>query len=186
MYSKSTIKARPGWSEANFDQLLGEPDEIRRNYGRAPMRFYSKERVLAAEASEKFGQLQQHFTTRVFHVIKGVLPRSSEFVDDIENMPIHIVEFVISRVREGAIGHYNSNRSADFATRRSSKELLDRISVDYACDVLTMYDRDLVSSAHATGSEIVSRLVQKAIYHGVASTYPELAQECFRQLDRNI
>lgn len=184
MYSKSTIKARPGWSEANFDRLLGEPDEIRKNYGRAPMRFYSKERVIAAEASETFEQLQQPFKTRVFHVIKGVLPSSHEFVDDIENMPIQIVEFVISRVYEGAIGHYNANKSSDFATRRSSKDLLNRISVEYACDVLAIYDHDLVATLHASGDELVYRLVRKAIYHGIASTYPELTQECFRQIDR--
>jgi hypothetical protein len=150
------------------------------------MSFYTRERVLAAEASQRFQELRQAFQVNTLKAIKGVLPKTDEFAALVEEMPIEVVVFTLSRVCEGAIGHYNAKRTSNFATRNSDQDLLNRIMVEYARDVLTCYDRDLEAKAGAAGSEIAVRLVRKTVYHLIAKTYPTLAHECFVQLDRRV
>jgi hypothetical protein len=186
MFSKSTILARPGWCPLNFDELLGEPDDRRPNRGMPPMSFYTKERVLAAEASPRFQELRQAFRVNSFRVMNGLISQTDEFAAPVEDMQIDVVAFTFKRVSEGAIGHYNADRTANFVTRRSDRDLLNRIMVEYARDVLTRYDRELEAKAKAAGSTRAVSLIRKTVYHAIASTYPELARECFIQIDRGM
>lgn len=150
------------------------------------MSFYTKERVLAAEASPQFWDLAQAFRVNIFKPINGILPQNDEFTALVEGMQIEVVIFTHDRVREGAIGNYNACRNSAFATRGSEQDLLIRIMVEYARDVLTRYERDLEAKLVAAGSETAVRLIRKTVYHAIASTYPVLAKECFVQLDRNV
>lgn len=150
------------------------------------MSFYTKERVLAAEASSRFQDLKRKVRVNTFQPMKGLIPKSDEYAGPVENMSVDVIIFPISRVCEGAIGNYNADRTSGYATRRSEKDFLDRIMVEYARDVLVSYDRNLESEAKVAGADISVRLIQKTIYHGIANTYPVLAQECFRQLDRRV
>lgn len=150
------------------------------------MSFYTKGRVLAAEKSPRFQELKRPVRVNTFQPMKGLIPKSDEYAALVEDMSIDVVVFPISRVCEGAIGNYNADRTSDYATRRSERDLLDRIMVEYAHEVLVSYDRNLEMEAEVAGSQLSVRLIRKTIYHAIAKTYPELAQECFRQLDRRV
>jgi hypothetical protein len=174
MLSKSSILARPGWSALNFDLLLGEPDE-RRHVSATPsaMRLYTIERVLAAEASPQFQEMKHKVIVKRFNVPRHLV-FDNDFAAALLKMPIEVVIFTIGKVREGAIGHYNATRSANFATRRSDSDLLNRIMFEYARDVLTRYDRDFEARASAAGASTVVRAIRNAVYHAIASAYPTL------------
>ena len=98
-------------------------------------------------------------------------------------MQIEIIDFTLGRVKNGAIGHYNSTRQDGFVTRNSSDDFLFMIMVNYARDVLSIYDRGLESEAIAAGSDSVIRVINFAVFHSIANTYLELAKYCFERLD---
>jgi hypothetical protein len=185
MLLKSSILARPGWSPLNFDLLLGEPDE-RRHVSAAPsaMRLYTLERVLAAEASLQFQELKQKVKVTRFHIPRHLVS-DNDFAAELLEMPIDVIIFTVGRVREGAIGHHNATRSADFVTRRSDNGLLNRAMFEYARDILTRYDRGFEARASAAGASVVVRAIRNTVCHAIASTYPALSGECFVQPDRS-
>lgn len=111
---------------------------------------------------------------------------TNQFCSLVDSMVFEVILFTDGRVREGAIGHYNANRIENFATRGSSEELINRITVEYAREILVFYDETIEAAAIEAADENALRVIRKNIYHAIGKTYPKLAQECFAQLDRRI
>lgn len=180
MLSKSSILARPGWSPQVFEELMGPPDEVRNWPKKAYL--FKPERVFAIETSIRFKEIMHPFDVMEFRAIPGRLLADNQFTSLIDNMTFEVILFTEGRVLEGAIGHYNSNRIDDFATRRSPESLLSRIMVEYAYHNLVLYDETIEAATIEAGDKNAQRVIRTNIYHAIGKTYPTLAQECLRQL----
>jgi hypothetical protein len=182
MLSKSSILARPGWSPRVFEELMGSPDEVRKWPKKAYL--FKPERVFSIETSVRFKEIMHPFDVMEFRAIPGRLLADNQFASHIDSMTFEVILFTEGRVLEGAIGHYNSNRIDDFATRRSPEGLLHRIMVEYARYNLVLYDEAIESAAIEAGDENAQRVIRTNIYHAIRKTYSKLAHECLRQLGR--
>jgi hypothetical protein len=182
MFSKSSILARPGWSHTVFEELMGPPDETRK--GPRKTQLFRPERVFAVETSIRFKEIMQPFDVLEYRAAAGHLLTTNRFSSLIDSMIFQVIVFTEVRVREGAIGHYNANRSGNFATRESTQDLLNRIMVEYARENLVLYDETIEESAIEAADENAVRVIRNNIYQAIAYTYPKLAQECFSQSER--
>jgi len=180
MLSKSSILARPGWSPQVFEELMGPPDEVRNWPNKTYL--FKPERVFAIETSIRFREIMHPFDVIEYRAVPGRLLSDNPFGPLIDNMTFKVIVFTEGRVREGAIGHYNSNRTDDFASRRSPESLLNRIMVEYAYSNLVLYDEAIEAATIEAGDENARRVIRTNIYHAIGKTYPSLSQECLRQL----
>ena len=98
----------------------------------------------------------------------------------------------LERVRRDAIAHYNERaRGADRDVRAgedAGEGFLDRITVNYLRHAHSRYDA--VLDRAATEVEGLARSanrveVRRQVMTEIAAAYPELADECQRQMDRD-
>lgn len=181
MYSKSSILARPGWSAVNFDKLLDEPDELRRVGPGLPNMLYRPDRVIAAEASARFKELRRPISKVSFKIPSTHIQSDSTHFQALCNTRIEVIQTTMGNVRDGAIGHYNAYRTHGFATRQSDSSFLAKIMVQYAKDVLVIYDKDLLNQLVESGDDIGQRAIRYGISLAIAATYKELAAESSNQ-----
>jgi hypothetical protein len=70
------------------------------------------------------------------------------------------------------------------ASRNSDPAFLACIQVNYIRHRLTTYDRDLELAAGRPGAERARDAIREKVYDAIAEAYPDLADECYRQLSR--
>jgi hypothetical protein len=85
-------------------------------------------------------------------------------------MVFGVILFTEGRVREGAIGHYNANRTENFATRESTEGLINRIMVEYARENLVFYDETIEAAAIEAADENALRVIRRTIYRVIGKT----------------
>jgi hypothetical protein len=71
---------------------------------------------------------------------------------------------------------YDDGRDADIDT-------LNRWAVNYARHILTEYEQQLMEIAGKIGADEARMLIRERIYEAIADQWPELFDECMRQLE---
>jgi len=89
----------------------------------------------------------QPFEVVEYRVTPGLLLSTKQFCSLVDSMVFEVILFTEGRVREGAIGHYNATRIENFATRRSTENLIDRVMVEYARENFVFYDETIEAAA---------------------------------------
>jgi hypothetical protein len=179
MFAKSTICARPGWSQSIVDELLGEPDETAKAFTCARNTYlYAPHRVYEIEASDRFKKVMRPFKTVDYAICQSHIQTGSPFEDCLRSMTIAVAIFNMDRVKRGAIGHHSASTGERIAFHGHADGVLEEVIVNYARDVLCGVDEDILDIFCAANSISSLRAVRYTKYRAVADAYPALAEKC--------
>ncbi|MGW3724029.1 hypothetical protein [Streptomyces sp. NPDC000851] len=193
--SVAGLRAR-GWTPGMVRQLLGEPDQLRTNphFRSAPQtRLYRTERVETAERSEEFRAASAAAARRSAAARAAALRRRREVLARIAAEPIDVPRLAPHTLATLAVEHRNRRDEeralwrwghvADPATVESAEPgALDRWKVNYLRHRLTRYDEILDELFGRIGRAAAEDLLRRRVYAAISKAYPDLAQECERQL----
>lgn len=188
----TTLRER-GWTPALVRRFLGEPDKLAPNpayRSAAPMRLYAEARVLAAEGEETFRHAQAIAQARASAARKTAQRRARDLLAAVERMEVEVVAVPLVDARRRAIRNYNARLlarerwDAEPAGEDSDPAFLERITVNFIRHRLTDYDTALEEVAGRVGVEAAVAAIRRRVYEAIAAAYPELAEECRRQLAR--
>ncbi|WP_234381776.1 hypothetical protein [Streptomyces dysideae] len=193
--SAAGLRAR-GWTPAMVRQLLGEPDLMRSDphFPTAPKtRLYLVERVEAAERSEEFRAVAAAAARRSAGARAAALRRRRAVLARIAAEPVDMPRLAPRELAALAVEHRNRRDEERASWRRghvaapatvASAEpgALERWQVDYLRHRLTRYDELLAELHGSTGRAAAEELLRRRVHAAIAEAYPELAQECERQL----
>lgn len=185
MLSMAGLRER-GWTPAMITALLGEPDALKKNphYAKAaPMRCYIEARVAAAEISPEFAAAKVKSAPRSSGARKAAETKREALLRQVEEMPVSVKIKPMEQVRTQAIRAYNDWNEDDVSSD-AAPEFLERLSVNYIRHNLTTYDTALEEVAGRVGIADAVKAIRRKIYEAIAARYPELAEECSRQMAR--
>ncbi len=187
--TKTAILGRPGWSKTLAERLLGEPDQTRKHstYGTL-IALYDQNKVLALEKSPEYLGYQDKLRNRRVAASKAVETKKSTLIDSVEAMEISVSSMSMRHVKKLAIKAYNewNQYEGKYASDKDDKAFLERITVNYIRHELSEYDQTLYDLSGKTGSFEARDLIWKKIFSAIAIVYPDLATECFRQLEAKL
>lgn len=189
------LRAR-GWTAGMVRQLLGEPDLLRTNphFRSAPqIRLYRIERIEAAERGEEFRAAAAAAARRSTAAKAAAQRRRREVLARIAAEPVEVPRLASDRLAALAVEHRNRrdeerafdrlDHVPDPATVGSAEPCaLDRWKVNYLRHRLTRYDELLDGLYGSTGRAAAEDLLRRRVYAAISEAYPDLAQECERQL----
>ena len=182
MLTKSAVLDRDGWSKSILDELLGEPDLRKKQFGRSnPVFLYQLDRVTCAEATDLFLAKQDALARRKQAAQKAVKTKTKNLLQEVSRMTVAVKK--VKNVEALAIVAYNDRNweARDLASIDSDKDFLDRICVNYIRHELTEYDASLEVVAGKTGSSKAVSAIRDKIYASIAERYPKYADECDKQ-----
>jgi hypothetical protein len=177
-------------------ELLGEPDLLRANpYVRSapPSRLYAVERVEAAERSEAFRAAAAAAARRSAVADAAARRRRREVLARVAREPLDVPRLAPRRLAALAVEHRNRRddeqahervwHAPDPATVESADPgALARWKVDYLRHQLTRYEELLDGLYGSTGCAAAEELLRRRVCAAISAAYPDLAQECERQL----
>ncbi|WP_405642841.1 hypothetical protein [Streptomyces sp. NBC_00019] len=193
--STAGLRAR-GWTVRMVRQLLGEPDLLRANpyFRTAPQtRLYRVERVEAVEASEEFRAVSAASVRRSVAAKAAAQRRRREVLARIAAEPVDVPRLPPDRLSAAAVAHRNhrdeerghgrrDHAPGPAAVESAAPEALARWKVNYLRHRLTRHDELLDGLRGHTGRAAAEELLRRRVYAAIAEAYPDLAQECERQL----
>jgi hypothetical protein len=200
--SAAGLRAR-GWTAGMVRQLLGEPDlsGVNPRFRSAPQtRLYLVERVEAAERSDEFRAVAAAAARRPGTAKAADRRRRREVLARIAAEPVDVPRLTPDRLAALAVEH-RRRREARRAHGRWDPPVehppvgdppttvdgagpgpLQRWKVDYLRHRLARYDDILDEMYGRTGRAAAEELLRRRVYAAIAEAYPDLAQECERQL----
>ena len=146
---QSNLLQREGWSKTVLQKLNVEPDLVKRNPMRRSQNMYlfKISKIEEIEKTPEFLNLKDIVQNRQTAARKAVETKTKNIVNQVQSFPVHVER--IDNVVDEAIESYNDWNSwkEDFegfvSKKNSSKEFLDRITVNFISHELTSYDEDL-------------------------------------------
>lgn len=186
-----------GWTDAMIRDLLGEPDKLARNprYRSAPMmRLWSASRVEEAEASPEFAARRTAASRRSATGTASAAAKRAELQAEIARRPNpRIPALTDAELASRAVEHRNDYmawhasgaRREDFTSASvasADPAALDRWKVNYLRHALSDYEADLVGVTGKIGAREAKDLIRERVYEAIAEAYPDLTQECVRQI----
>lgn len=187
LLTKTAVSKRPGWSKSVMDKLLGEPDKTKRHETFGTLIYlYSAERVFQIEEMPEFKQGLSQNIKRREAAKKAVKTKREDLFSKIDSMKIHVKSLPLRDVRNKAVKSYNNRNIDNIVPNKNNQGFIDRITVNYIRHHLTEYDRVLDDVAGKIGSVDGRVRIWKRIFPEIGLTYPQLKEECRRQLRRKI
>jgi hypothetical protein len=202
--SAAGLRAR-GWTARMVRQLLGEPDLLIANpYVRtAPQtRLYRVERVEAMEASEEFRTVAAASVRRSVAAKAAARRRRREVLARIAAEPVDVPRLPPDRLSAAAVAHRRRRDEERAHGQRAhgrrdrapgpaaiggaASEAPARWKVDYLRHHLPRHaellDELLVGPRGRAARAAAEELLRRRVYAAIAEAYPDLTQECERQL----
>ncbi len=184
---QSKLLERDGWSKTVLQKLKLEPDLVKRNPMRRSQNMYlfRISKIEEIEKTPEFLELKDIVRKRKTAARKAVETKTKNVVNQVKNFPVHVER--IENVVDEAIESYNDWNSwrEDFegfvSKKNSSKEFLDRITVNFIRHELTSYDDDLEKIRGKVGIRKAYGIEREKIFEEIAKVYPEFKEECNRQ-----
>ena len=179
-----------GWTSAGIKKFLGDPDETKQNpfYRVAsPMCLYKLERVKDAELKEEFIKFQAKSACRKEKAKQVVLVKKDKLQNIVKTWEPSIKKYPITWVRKAAIEAYNERQldvmSDKCASLKDDPLFLNRITVNFIRHEITSYD-DLLHKLHGKVGKLQAiDMVREKVYECICNNYPDLIEECKRQLE---
>lgn len=198
-YTLTQLKNERGWTDTIVRKLLGAPNATRPNphfRSAARVRLYLQTRVNAIEQSEEWAALAQKASARRAAAEKGTQTKRENLLKYVDTVSIHVTIVSMDEATRSACENFNDTKGTialkrghyEFheATLESDPLFLQRITVNYLRHGLTRYDHELGRLFGKVGvRQAYSRLIQK-VFAAIAAAYPELAEECRRQVERKL
>ncbi|MGV9274262.1 hypothetical protein [Streptomyces griseosporeus] len=193
--SVAGLRAR-GWTPGMVRRLLGEPDLLRPNpvSSAAPRtRLYRLERVEAVERGEEFRAVSAAAARRSATAKAAAYRRRREVLIRIVAEPIEVPRLTPDRLTALAVEHRKRTLEEERRERPDQtaepagvedldRRTLDRWKVAYLRHQLTRYDELLDGLDGGTGRAGAEALLRRRVYEAIRKTYPDLAEECARQV----
>ena len=184
---QSNLLQREGWSKTVLQKLNVEPDLVKRNPMRRSQNMYlfKISKIEEIEKTPEFLNLKDIVQKRKTAARKAVETKTKNIVNQVQSFPVHVER--IENVVDEAIESYNDWNSwkEDFegfvSKKNSSKEFLDRITVNFIRHELTSYDEDLDKIHGKVGVRKAYGIEREKIFEEIAKVYPEFKEECNRQ-----
>lgn len=193
--TKTSLKDRE-WTDGLIKQFLPEPDKRKQNpcyRNAADMCLYKLSRVEIIESSEEFSAAKNRLKNRINASKKAAETKREKLLEEVESWEIVVEEKSMETIMNEAMEHYMDRCSEsnlenpnfdigniDF----SNKEFMHRIAVNYIRHELSMYDDRLENLFGKVGKDDAYLLLNEKIYEAIAEAYPDLGNECQRQLER--
>jgi hypothetical protein len=186
-----------GLTEATIMIFMDPPDKeapnphYRNGY---PMKLYSLQRIKQIEETEEFKQVQGQNGYRKAASRKATATKRKKLLDRVNKWEVHINQQNTEELFNASIENYNfyhRDRSEDGfayepASMGSTIDFIHRITVNYLRHQWTTYDRKLIDIKGKVGVKEAFVLINQKIYNKISSIYPQLKEECDRQLQEKI
>lgn len=189
MLTKGKIKEM-GFTDAMIRDLLPEPEERPnpRYRSSAPMLLWDEAAVTEVIKSEEFESRRKAADRRKASAAKGAAKRrqqtSKMFDDLISRIEVQVIP--IKDLRHLAIESkqiaYEVRGEFDRRPEKADEETQQRWMVNYARHNLTRYDADLYAGKGTVGIGEEYERYKAAVLGAIAEAYPDLKNECGRQL----
>ena len=185
-YATLTELRDRGWSRAMVRDLLGEEDHQRRNpwyRNAAPVRLWSWQRVLAAEATGDFAARWEAVTRRQQAARNAARARAERLRHWAETVGISVDRMPVGVAMARAIeSHNRGHYGGDAAEPWSDDELLTRVTVNFLQRESTPYDEEMAACRGLPGVRRAQAILRARVLTAIGQAYPVLAKECARQL----
>lgn len=176
-----------GWTAGAIKQFLGDPDARRPNpvyMSAACVHLYNLERAKQAESSVDYKAYQARNAKRRAGVPQAVATKKAQLLEYVLALEVNVP--VQENVTANAIRSYNRRNLKNYhggenASDQSSASFLERIAVNYICDELTCYERELRRLRGNVGIKEAVDVLRDRIFEAIAKAYPALESECARQ-----
>jgi len=188
--SKEELKAR-GWTESMIKLLLGNPDDTVKNpyYGNNPVKLYLAKRVNRIENSAVFFRLREMSVENHKAMKKVAKMEEKELLEYIDSIEIKVEKLDMKKIKKLAIEEYNIHQ-AEFGhvenmildEKYLDNAFLSRIMVNYIRHNLTSYEDLLEELRGKEGKYEAYTKLKNKILEKIAEVYPELKEECNRQM----
>lgn len=185
-----------GWTDGLIKKFLPEPDMTMPNRvyrSKPPYRLYSKHRVADIESTGLWKQAAEIASSKRQTALRAVETKRQSLLKAIANLNVRVPVMPHVALVEHACNSYNSHkldllleRGYEYtpATKDSDGAFLERIMVNYIRHCLTDYEFQLSCTYGRVGVRQASFEIQRKVYEAIAMTYPQLGDECMRQLNR--
>jgi len=192
-YLNLTELKKKGWTKGEIDKFLGAPDATKTNpmyRSAAPVKLYCRKRVAKIESSKKFKDQRLKNKSKREKLKEATKKRMDDKRLDlivwIELLDINVPRMSEESLYKKACFHYNnmwSDRGEydKFASPKSDKQFLNRISVNYLRHCCTKYEETLESMFGKIGNKEGYKLLKVRTLEAIGVMYPYLRDECVRQ-----
>lgn len=194
--SQTEVKAL-GFTDKLILELLPEP-ELRDNpYYRSahPMKLYEETDVQKAMETDRFKEEQTRLAKRREAAQKGVATKTAKLQKQFELLlnSVNVKKISMDKLRKATLkekqdwyDYQCELRGYDYPNFASdaNEETVQRWMVNYLRHSATSYDRDILKLYGRTGKAEVYSEFYIGLMRKIEATYPELADECERQIER--
>lgn len=193
--SLAGLKAR-GWTDSAVRRFLPIPDKsaVNPHYKcAAPMKLYLIKRVETVENSPEYKDLILSSQKRRDAARRAALTKREVLLELVRNLIVSVEKIEYNELLRRAIQAYNEfhesiafERGRDFlpATMSSDRGFLERIAVNHLRHEMSPYEDKLSEIYGKIGVSGAYPLLLEKIYRKISETYPNLKDECERQLSR--
>jgi len=188
--TKEELKAR-GWTDSMIKLLLGNPDDTVKDpyYGNDTIKLYLVKRVSKIENSAVFFRLMGMSVERREAMRKVARMEEKEILKYIDSIEIKVEKVDMKKIKKLAIKEYNIHQAeVDHVENMILDEkyldnaFLSRIMVNYIRHNLTSYEDLLEELRGKEGKYEAYMKLKNKILEKIAEVYPELKEECNRQM----
>ncbi len=179
--TQTDVKER-GWTDSLIRRFLPSPDLTKGNpFYRcaAPMKLYAVGRVSAIETTPEYIEHSAKLVGRRKAAQRAVETKRKKLLAYLDTIEIQVP--ILTNLVGRACKSYNA-RNGGGAYPHSDKSFLDRICVNYLRHEMTDYEAHLYAIAGKVGVAEGYREIKNRVLYAIADTYPELSDECFRQM----
>lgn len=172
-----------GWTAAMIRDFLGRPDTTAPNPcfpNAAPTLLFARTRIDAAERTSKFRKRRDQAAHRSAAAKATARRRRMEMLRLMAAEEIPIPKLTAAVLEARAVRHCDSRVRTDRAAL--DHKTLNRWKVNYLRQQLTRYDPMIEGLFGRVGRVDVERSLRRRTFEAIAKTYPDLQEECLRQL----
>jgi len=181
---------RRGWTHALVSRFLAEPDAGGVNPyhpSSHQMKLYVVERVLEMEASDAFAAAMAAAEARRKKSLLVVESRRAKSFECARTIAISLPQRTLIEVLLAAMSHYNDMASEyrhgeRLATTQSPPEFIARIAVNYLRHSLGYLEEEMTELYGQPGRAMAFLVFHRRVLTAITFEYPELEDECLRQL----
>ena len=182
-YLNATQLAARGWTPAMIRDFLGRPDRtefVPRFRNAAPTLLFALARIQAAERAPTFARRRELAARRSAVAKDAAHRRRIEMLRLMAADEIPIPRLAPDVLADRAIRHREPRNSIDAA--KADSNTLNRWKVNYLRHELIRFDSMLEGMFGQIGRAAAERLLRRRALEAIGKTYPDLLDECQRQL----
>lgn len=185
-YLNATQLAARGWTPAMIRDFLGSPDGtklISRFPNAAPMLQFATVRVLAAERTAKFAHRLDLAARRSAAAREAANRRREQMLRAAAADEVPIPKLTPEVLTDRAVRHSDPRDAVDpVEAAKADRNTLNRWKVNYLRHHLTKFDPVIEGMFGPIGRAAAEKLLRRRALEAIGKTYPDLLDECQRQL----